>query len=123
MQNSSVSSGKKEENRRTLTDFKIVGLEIKELSWKWGTVPKTVTVKAVKKEESEEAHPDSDDPKDAEAVGQKSDRDTLNGPAGKPSGSEVTASSAAASEPDTTQSKAESGSAPILPPPPSRIRC
>ncbi|OBZ71914.1 hypothetical protein A0H81_08263 [Grifola frondosa] len=29
------SSGKKDENRRTLTDFKIVGLEIPELDWSW----------------------------------------------------------------------------------------
>jgi 20S proteasome subunit alpha 6 len=31
--------GKKEENRRTLTDFKIMGLEIKDLGWTWGTIP------------------------------------------------------------------------------------
>ncbi|KAJ3867650.1 hypothetical protein EV359DRAFT_33995 [Lentinula novae-zelandiae] len=29
-------SGKKDENRRTLTDFKMMGLEIPELSWIWG---------------------------------------------------------------------------------------
>ncbi|TFY81477.1 hypothetical protein EWM64_g2539 [Hericium alpestre] len=33
------SSGKKEENRRTLTDFKIVGLEIQELGWSWSSLP------------------------------------------------------------------------------------
>ena len=33
------SSGKKDENRRTLTDFKIVGLEIRDLSWSWGVTP------------------------------------------------------------------------------------
>ncbi|KAJ7638530.1 hypothetical protein FB45DRAFT_976678 [Roridomyces roridus] len=33
------NSGKKDENRRTLTDFKIVGLEIRELAWKWGVLP------------------------------------------------------------------------------------
>ncbi|KAF8665678.1 hypothetical protein AX16_000131 [Volvariella volvacea WC 439] len=38
---SSFSAGKKDENRRTLTDFKIVGLEIRELSWTWGTLPST----------------------------------------------------------------------------------
>ena len=31
--------GKREENRRTLTDFKIIGLEIPDLEWQWGTVP------------------------------------------------------------------------------------
>lgn len=45
--NSSV--GKKEENRRTLTDFKIVGLEIKDLGWTWGSVPSTVSVKTESK--------------------------------------------------------------------------
>ncbi|KAH0587213.1 hypothetical protein H2248_006020 [Termitomyces sp. 'cryptogamus'] len=31
-------SGKKDENRRTLTDFKIVGFEIRDLAWTWGVV-------------------------------------------------------------------------------------
>lgn len=35
----SFSSGKKDENRRTLTDFKIIGLEIAELKWSWGHLP------------------------------------------------------------------------------------
>ena len=33
---SSSGSGKKDENRRNFTDFKIVGLEISDLSWTWG---------------------------------------------------------------------------------------
>lgn len=37
-----TSSGKKDENRRTLTDFKIVGLEMPELGWTWGVLPSTV---------------------------------------------------------------------------------
>jgi len=32
-------SGKKDENRRNFTDFKIVGLEILDLSWTWGAIP------------------------------------------------------------------------------------
>lgn len=39
---SSMSFGgmsKKDENRRTLTDFKIVGLEIPGLAWSWGIIP------------------------------------------------------------------------------------
>lgn len=36
---SSSFGGKKDENRRTLTDFKIVGLAIPDLSWTWGIVP------------------------------------------------------------------------------------
>ncbi|GJJ07395.1 hypothetical protein Clacol_001597 [Clathrus columnatus] len=30
------SSGKKEDPKQTLTDFKIIGLEIESISWKWG---------------------------------------------------------------------------------------
>ena len=37
-----TSSGKKDENRRTLTDFKIVGLEMPELGWAWGVLPSAV---------------------------------------------------------------------------------
>ena len=36
---SSSGSGKKDENRRNFTDFKIVGLEILDLSWAWGVIP------------------------------------------------------------------------------------
>jgi 20S proteasome subunit alpha 6 len=42
--------GKKDENRRTLTDFKIIGLEIADLEWRWGALPKPSTAD-VKKEE------------------------------------------------------------------------
>jgi len=35
----SSGSGKKDENRRNFTDFKIVGLEIQDLSWTWGIIP------------------------------------------------------------------------------------
>ena len=42
------SGGKKDENRRTLTDFKIVGLEMPELGWTWGVLP------AIVKEEEKE---------------------------------------------------------------------
>lgn len=44
-----VSAGKKDENRRTLTDFKIVGLEIRDLSWTWGVLPQ-VTIKPKQEE-------------------------------------------------------------------------
>ncbi|GLB33500.1 hypothetical protein LshimejAT787_0103840 [Lyophyllum shimeji] len=43
--------GKKDENRRTLTDFKIVGIELRELSWTWGVLPPTpVKIEEVKEE-------------------------------------------------------------------------
>jgi 20S proteasome subunit alpha 6 len=51
MSSSFGSVGKKDENRRTLTDFKIVGLEIRELSWTWGNLPSAVSVKPEIKEE------------------------------------------------------------------------
>jgi hypothetical protein len=37
----SSGGGKKDENRRNFTDFKIVGLrvEIQDLSWTWGVIP------------------------------------------------------------------------------------
>ena len=43
---SSSFGGKKDENRRTLTDFKIVGLAIPGLSWTWGIIPSLSLVKA-----------------------------------------------------------------------------
>ena len=65
---SSSFGGKKDENRRTLTDFKIIGLAIPELGWTWGTIPstkveesasnadgQTVHEAAVKEEEIEES--------------------------------------------------------------------
>ncbi|KAJ2915012.1 hypothetical protein MD484_g5387, partial [Candolleomyces efflorescens] len=52
------SGSKKEENRRTLTDFKIVGLEIPELDWTWGDLPlPAVEVKVEVKEEAIESGP------------------------------------------------------------------
>ena len=42
---SSSFGGKKDENRRTLTDFKIVGLAIPDLSWTWGIIPSLSPVK------------------------------------------------------------------------------
>lgn len=51
MSSSFGSVGKKDENRRTLTDFKIVGLEIRELSWTWGNLPLEVPIKSEIKEE------------------------------------------------------------------------
>ncbi len=46
------NTGKKDENRRTLTDFKIIGLEMPDLSWSWGILPSSLPVKAEVKEEA-----------------------------------------------------------------------
>ncbi|EEB87113.1 hypothetical protein MPER_15673, partial [Moniliophthora perniciosa FA553] len=60
---------KREERRRTLTDFKIVGLEISELSWTWGTLPKSAvsatagaTIKSEDGTESSQAQAQATDP-------------------------------------------------------------
>jgi 20S proteasome subunit alpha 6 len=47
-------ASKKEENRRTLTDFKIIGLQIADLQWSWGVVPSIVADVTVEEEEEEE---------------------------------------------------------------------
>ncbi|PPR02478.1 hypothetical protein CVT24_002027 [Panaeolus cyanescens] len=41
----SSNLGKKDENRRTLTDFKIVGLSIPDLHWTWGSIPPSKAIK------------------------------------------------------------------------------
>lgn len=53
MSSSFGSVGKKDENRRTLTDFKIVGLEIRDLGWTWGVLP-SLPVKIEAKDEDED---------------------------------------------------------------------
>jgi 20S proteasome subunit alpha 6 len=47
---SSSFGGKKDENRRTLTDFKIVGLAIPGLNWTWGITPLSLKTEPVKAE-------------------------------------------------------------------------
>ncbi|TDL29781.1 hypothetical protein BD410DRAFT_780271 [Rickenella mellea] len=61
------SNVKKDENRRTLTDFKLVGLEIQNLDWRWGTTPYTAMADApidsiVAEVRTETATPDVTDP-------------------------------------------------------------
>lgn len=52
--NSITASKKKEDDsKRTLTDFKIVGLELPELSWKWGFVPEKEREEEGKKRKAE----------------------------------------------------------------------
>lgn len=55
MSSSFGSIGKKDENKRTLTDFRIIGLEIQELSWAWGIMPSSLAAKV------EPAKPDIED--------------------------------------------------------------
>lgn len=58
---------KEEARRRTLTDFRIVGLEIKALGWKWGVVR---PVRSEDDEEDEEEDEDEEDRK-SEAGGEE----------------------------------------------------
>ncbi|KAJ8522952.1 hypothetical protein ONZ45_g516 [Pleurotus djamor] len=60
------SVGKKDENRRTLTDFKIVGLQINELGWKWGVSPSPVSKVDKTEATSEASEPVSKDEAQAE---------------------------------------------------------
>lgn len=50
------SVGKRDENRRTLTDFKIIGLEIPDLAWQWGIVP-TLKIESQDDKPAEEEAP------------------------------------------------------------------
>ncbi|EJD01269.1 uncharacterized protein FOMMEDRAFT_158400 [Fomitiporia mediterranea MF3/22] len=53
--NTSGGIGKREENRRTLTDFKIVGLEVRSLDWHWGYIPPQSGSETIKSEENVKA--------------------------------------------------------------------
>jgi 20S proteasome subunit alpha 6 len=50
-----AGAGKKDENRRTLTDFKIVGFELPDLGWSWGVMPRPVEVAEKLPDEAEAA--------------------------------------------------------------------
>ncbi|KZT26886.1 hypothetical protein NEOLEDRAFT_1131354 [Neolentinus lepideus HHB14362 ss-1] len=93
---SSVSSvGKKEENRRTLTDFKIAGLEIKELGWTWGIIP---SLKADSKPRSLESADVSDATVKAEAEETKVISQSASDSALKPDAGSSSSDAASASD-------------------------
>ncbi|TRM68411.1 hypothetical protein BD626DRAFT_481639 [Schizophyllum amplum] len=52
--NASTGSLKKEENRRTLTDFKMIGFELLELGWEWGAKPIPKPAEVEEQKENEE---------------------------------------------------------------------
>ncbi|CAL1706821.1 unnamed protein product [Somion occarium] len=111
----SVSVGKKEENRRTLTDFKIVGLELRDLSWSWGVIPPP-SESDVKEERTEAEMPSAEEPASEQKPNVSAASDAATHAAG-PS----TEGTTAATEKDTAVVKSEITTAP-MPPPPSRIR-
>ncbi|KAH9950080.1 hypothetical protein B0H21DRAFT_724715 [Amylocystis lapponica] len=120
---SSFSSGKKDENRRTLTDFKIIGLEIRELSWSWGLLASESVDTALKVESLETSIPAD------VAVGPQNPDD----PAGDSSAKADVIAGADTVSMDLTQPATDvsvpatdvalkSDAVPLIPPPPSRIR-
>ena len=131
-------SGKKEENRRNFTDFKIVGLEISDLSWTWGAIPTSSC--QIKAESIPEALSPSSSACSGDTVGQV---DSL--PTKEESADPPTSSTKAWEEPDPTPVKGQPASdlkavldghavtqetpsllempaPPAIPPPPSRMR-
>lgn len=119
--NSSFNSGKKDENRRTLTDFKIVGLEIRELAWTWGVLPSL----PVKTEPKEVSMADAADSAQDSVKAETAEEDGVKPAPADESDAKASSSSAA------TDAKAVA-SAPDIPvgprvvsdagPPPSRMR-
>ena len=112
----SFSGGKRDENKRTLTDFKIVGLKIPDLGWVWGSVPETAD--PVVKEEAKPAVV----PPDAPEVVPPVDGTAPANADGPNTGVDAAAAAAVATvaAPDASAVKAELEA--LIPPPPSRVR-
>ncbi|KAH7888058.1 hypothetical protein F5I97DRAFT_1952520 [Phlebopus sp. FC_14] len=113
-----TNSGKKDENRRTLTDFKIVGLEMPELGWTWGMLPSAV--KAEEKEVAASLIDSSHDPvkeelfeTDGPPGGEQTDATPKGGHA---HGADASGTSEVKAEPSSTEHST------FISPPPSRIR-
>ena len=129
---SSSGSGKKDENRRNFTDFKIVGLEISDLSWTWGAT-RTPGCQ-IKSEPIPEGLSSSSSACSGETVGQPDSLPT------KEESTDLPASSAKAQEGEPTLDLKATPTAPdgravpqempplhempapAIPPPPSRMR-
>jgi 20S proteasome subunit alpha 6 len=137
----SSGGGKKDENRRNFTDFKIVGLEIQDLSWTWGVIP---TSKSHTKAEPLPAAPSCSPLSGSEDTASKVTLQPAKGESAAPPTSSINARK----DPDATVVKGESVSDPgtlpaapethagplesqstiempaptVIPPPPSRMR-
>ena len=86
-------SGKREENRRTLTDFKIIGLEIASLGWKWGQIPADSDSETTKSTEDAPKSETSD--VESTDVDTKENVDELNKPLSAPKDGATSGTSAA----------------------------
>ena len=138
----SSGGGKKDENRRNFTDFKIVGLEIQDLSWSWGMIP---APKSPIKAESLTEVPSSLPSTGSEDIGSQTASQQITADSADPSNSSINLqdhSDAAAvkaegasdlkAAPTTTtevhtlfpeeQSTSEMPAPSVIPPPPSRMR-
>ena len=120
MASAGFSSGKKEENRRTLTDFKIVGLEIPELSWSWGVAQSDAVDASVKTEDVPVSLP-STTASSAQGTGDptpKTESATPTPDAPAAAAAPGSGDSSGASQASAIKSEPTA----ILPPPPSRVR-
>lgn len=110
---SSNFGGKRDENRRTLTDFKIIGLTIPDLSWTWGVIPSL-------------SDPSKDEiklePSDSKSIGEglEKNEDSKDAELADVIGTRAETKVDASSEVDMAD--ASSQPADLSPPPPSRIR-
>ncbi|KAF9534962.1 hypothetical protein CPB83DRAFT_866259 [Crepidotus variabilis] len=109
---SSSFTGKRDENRRTLTDFKIIGLAIPDLNWTWGTIPTSPSAA------KDETKPEASDGKSTDDALTKDEDGKDVEPANAAEKQTETKTDAPAGEVDMAETSAQDPS----PPPPSRIR-
>ncbi|KAL6306737.1 hypothetical protein BKA93DRAFT_136760 [Sparassis latifolia] len=126
LMSSSFSSGKKDENRRTLTDFKIIGLEIRDLSWSWGVSLPDSVEPAVKVENE---NPQNENPSSSEPSADAQASEAISAsPSVKVEGVTVNSDDALMDSTKSAEDVAIPGEATkmeetsFIPPPPSRIR-